>query len=512
MNLGKRNRTVLIIFALAMASILALTGCEPGPTASSDPASSTAASQASSSEVTLDPYVIDYYFGGTPQTDQQLVEDALNELVEPKINATVKLHCLDWGEAAEKMKVMLAAGDKLDLIFTGFINPLNLLVGNGVYQELDELLTTHGQDILEQVPEAWFQAGMYKGKKYAVPNVQYAVTNPGVLIRRDLAGKYSLDVSTVANYEALEPFLKSVKENEADVFPMCIYKTWGITEKPYFLSNGIQCISNYAGIDLDNDSFTVISLYDHPLMLQSFETARRWFTLGYSPADAATKTDVTAEQKANKYAVISAGNIMPYVESTWKTQMGTDMIGVPFSGHEGVMSTDSIAATMTSIAASSEDPERAMMFLNLLFADKEIFRTLCSGIEDVHYTKVTDDIIQVVEGSKYNPGLDWEFGNAYNGYLNYGDPIDKFEQQKAANDAGVSSPVLGFIFDVKPVQTEQAQLDAVRAEYYEGLSNGTLDPAEYYPVMLEKLKNAGLEKYLAEMQKQLTEWKTANGK
>ena len=209
MNLRKRIKTVSIFLTIAMVSVLALTGCTPKATTSS---SSLSSSQPASSEVTLKPYVIDYYFGGTPQSDVGLVEEALNKLIQPKINATVKLHCLDWGEAAEKMKVMLAAGDKMDLVFTGFINPMSTLVGQGVYKDIDSLLATYGKDILAQVPKGWWTAAMYKGKTYAVPNIQYAVTTPGVTIRKDLAEKYKLDISTVKNFDALEPFLKAVKE------------------------------------------------------------------------------------------------------------------------------------------------------------------------------------------------------------------------------------------------------------------------------------------------------------
>ncbi|GAH69817.1 unnamed protein product [marine sediment metagenome] len=65
------------------------------------------------------PYEISWYFiGNGPQADVQLVEEAVNEYLKGKINATVKLYCLDWGSYTNKMQVMIASGEAFDICFT----------------------------------------------------------------------------------------------------------------------------------------------------------------------------------------------------------------------------------------------------------------------------------------------------------------------------------------------------------------------------------------------------------
>jgi putative aldouronate transport system substrate-binding protein len=43
------------------------------------------------------PYTIIWYMIGTPQADQEMVMDKLNEYLIQKIGAKVELHIIDWG-------------------------------------------------------------------------------------------------------------------------------------------------------------------------------------------------------------------------------------------------------------------------------------------------------------------------------------------------------------------------------------------------------------------------------
>ena len=49
-------------------------------------------------------------------------------------------------------------------------------------------------------------------------------------------------------------------------------------------------------------------------------------------------------------------------------------------------------------------------------------------------------------------------------------------------------------------------MDSVLAEYRLGLENGELDPEEYLPKFIQALREAGIEKVIAEKQRQLDSW------
>ena len=65
------------------------------------------------------------------------------------------------------------------------------------------------------------------------------------------------------------------------------------------------------------------------------------------------------------------------------------------------------------------------------------------------------------------------------------------------------STALGFSFDTSAVTNELTQLDNVCNKYQAGLETGTLDPETYLPEFIQALKDAGLEKVIAEKQAQL---------
>jgi putative aldouronate transport system substrate-binding protein len=97
-------------------------------------------------------------------------------------------------------------------------------------------------------------------------------------------------------------------------------------------------------------------------------------------------------------------------------------------------------------------------------------------------------------------------------YLFPEDPKNKWERFKKWNASAVKSPILGFTFDPSPVKTEMSAISNATDEYGRGLLSGAYDPNKYLPLLIEKMKDAGMEKVLSEMQKQVDEWWTINHK
>jgi len=62
------------------------------------------------------------------------------------------------------------------------------------------------------------------------------------------------------------------------------------------------------------------------------------------------------------------------------------------------------------------------------------------------------------------------------------------------------------------LKNEIAALDNVWAEFEPGLETGSSDPAVYLPQAEAKAKAAGIDRVIAEMQKQYDAWRAKNGK
>ena len=95
----------VIGLVLAMMTVFTMCSCQNGKTAKGeDP-----------NKVPSDPYEINWYMRGTAQSDISSVENAINDYLKDKINATVKITILESGQYNQKMSNMIAAGEYFDL-------------------------------------------------------------------------------------------------------------------------------------------------------------------------------------------------------------------------------------------------------------------------------------------------------------------------------------------------------------------------------------------------------------
>ncbi|MGZ9586039.1 ABC transporter substrate-binding protein [Paenibacillus marinisediminis] len=520
----------VLIFIVAFAIMLA--GCGSGKSndsaspSTTPPADTKAVEDEKTSSDTLEPVELTYYFPNSPQKDLQTVEDALNKLVQPKINATIRLKLIDWGAYEEKMKVMMGSGESFDLAWTaaGFNNYFQN-VANGAYAPLDELIDKYAPETKQGIPNMFWDAVKVKGKIYGVPVFQQSTAGYGYLIQKAVADKYQLDWKSVKQLSDLTPFLEAVKKNEPNLIP------WGyaqnsdpfLTAPPMF---GLEALgdSKTPGDIYLNDGSKVVNQYATPEFKAYLTMMRDWFSKGYLRKDALTLKENLADQKAGKNA-LTIGQIdidtlafeQAGMEASGRmSNFNPDAPSYDFQFVKPLLTTDKAAATITAISASSPNKERAMMFLNLLNTDKEIYNTLVWGVEGKHYKKVADNRIETNKDGGYQIFAPWEFGNMSLTYLFEGDPKGGEVDNKFTNmwielnKNATPSNALGFVFDFTPVKTEKANVDAVIDELYYALSSGSVDPEKYLPQFLDKLQQAGADTIMAEKQKQLDAWKAEN--
>jgi putative aldouronate transport system substrate-binding protein len=131
------------------------------------------------------------------------------------------------------------------------------------------------------------------------------------------------------------------------------------------------------------------------------------------------------------------------------------------------------------------------------------------GVEGKHYTKNDDDVVSVIQSGGYTQaGQQWQFGNNFINYVLDNESPNKWSELEAYNGGAVPSKSLGFNFDSESVKNAVAACANVRSEFIMPLETGTVDPDEALPKFLDKLRQAGADDIVAEMQKQYDAWKT----
>ncbi len=444
-----------------------------------------------------------WYTIGTPQKDVNKVMEEVSKYTKEKINATVTMKMVDWGDYPQKMQVNVASGEPMDILFTasgGFDYVLN--ARKGAFMELDELLPEYGKELTDTIDPAFLSGSKVDGHNYGIPANKELPQQEVWRFNQTLLDKYKLDMSGIRTLDSLEPLLKTIKENEPSVTPFAMDKNY-VPYVPYD-----YVIQNLPmAIKLDTTDYKLVNILETPEMKEALTTMNKYYKAGYVSPEAAT-TGSTNDLTTSGNWFLDRAQTQPMADNQWSASYGYPVVSTPAS--DAIITNTSVQGSIMAISANSEYPEKAMEFLNLLNTDPVLRNMVDSGIEGTHYKKVDDTHMENLPESKNYDMPSYSLGNNMLLYLNSNDPDNKWDEFKKFNAEGVNSPILSFNFDASNVSAELTAVQNVKEQYWAALMTGTLDPATNLDQVIEKFNQAGLEKVMAEAQSQLDAWRAEN--
>ncbi|MCQ6560469.1 ABC transporter substrate-binding protein [Paenibacillus mendelii] len=501
---------------IVAAALVLLAACSTPPSEKPSEASNKPTPEASqNSDADLPEVKLTWYFPGSfPQADQELVFAEVNKKLKEKINATVDFKPLGFGEYDQKMQVVIASGAPYDIAFTSnWINIYSQNVAKGAFLPLDDLLAQYAPKSFAAVPQSFWDAARVKGKIYGFVNEQIAARTPAVVVSKEEAEKYKLDIPAISGkltpdtLPLLEPYLQNVRKD----FPQKGFVTSLVQlDGLFFNLEPIAGIQIPGAVDFSDPTLKVVNQYETEGVKKYAALMREWNAKGYlnSSERISKKADDGTEVKAGKVAVGIGGSYKPGGEVELSAEVGYERLQLP-SG-TAHLTTGGIIATMQAINRNSKNPERALMLLELINTDKEIYNLLNFGIQDKHF-KLDADGFMVKEGDAsqaYNPNVPWMFATNFLAYVEKGKSKTVWEETKQVNKDAAPSQLLGFTFDAEPVKAEIGKVSALFDEYSRAIDLGVSTEAKYNE-FLAKQKVAGSDKIIAEMQKQIDAWKAA---
>ncbi|WP_261304970.1 ABC transporter substrate-binding protein [Paenibacillus andongensis] len=503
MSLIKKSKWAVV---LVLATSMVVAGCSK----TSDPVKDQGA-KPTVNESQLPPYEVSLVFRGSSQKDLKEVEQAMSKITKEKMNATVKLVSIDSAAWDQQSTLMLASNEKVDLIYTR-AQTYSSQISKGQLLSLDDLLKKAGPDILKAVDPQIMAATKVNGKTYGVPSVRDFASFASLVMRKDILDKYKIDATKIKSLDDLESAFKTIKEGEPNMTLLGPLLP-GTSIMEYYMLGSMDDLGNGLGVMPNLDELKVVNWYETSQYAEALKRVRKWYQAGYISKDAATSKESGYDLvKANKgFGLIVKGK--PGIESQASELSGQPMVSVDLT--PAISTTRSVTGTMLSIAKNSENPERAMMLLNLLYSDKQLINLLAWGIEGKHYVKKSENSIDYPSGvtatnSGYNLRQGWMFGNQLLNYLWSTEDPEIWNKMAKFNKEAKKSKALGFTFNVDPVKTETAASTNVINQYKIGLETGTIDPEINLPKFIAALKAAGIDKIVAEKQTQLDEWAKSN--
>ena len=446
--------------------------------------------------------VLTWYVPGGKQVDMQSVMDAANAITEPAIGAKIDLRMIDSGSYSEKMQMMMASGEVFDLMFTGYVNNYNQAVKRGGLMDITDMIDKYAPKLKDEISPLAFEQAYIDGKIYAVPNYQTMSLKPAIAVRKDLADEFGLDESKIKTINDMEPFMEWVKNNHSEVFayrPQMGMRPW--TDREYFeVFNGF--LASQEELHSGKNKVTLQLPFENDVFVDGMYKLYEWYQKGYIRKDILTVTDDS--YKIGKYAVCYS-TWKPGAEKSMKNATGNDYDFIIMDKDRSPFADGAVNA-MTGISRTSKNPEKAMKFIELVNTNKELYNLFCFGIEGKHYKK--DDAGHVIadpNSGYFQNNSDWMFGNQFNAYILSGNEDNIWEETKKLNDEAVEYPLSGFTFDNSNVTAEMTAIDTVNSQF-SVLNKGAQNPDEYFEDFKERQKEAGVDKVLAEYQRQIDEF------
>ena len=553
-----KKRTICLLLAMIMVLSIVLAGCSKTaetPAADETPATTEPAETTDNTETpeapeetaepALEQKTIQLMITGAgKQANSDKVWAAFNEQLQQYVpNTTVEFIDVPFEEYSEKFSQVLASGEGVDLAWTGWLinKPQNIADGN--LMPLDDLLAEYGQGIVDILGEnvVEIHRNADDGKLYYLPSWQGLVGDRrGWLVVTEiaeLAGDTWIEDTEAAlnkwrnNYsEGTEAFqavldqatkyLAAAKEagklgagiNTGRVFGWSMYN--GTRSNPGVGGSEI-------GIPFEDNTFTVIDGVASEHYKLYAKTMADWYKEGYIRSDimSVDTSTLTMPKNGEITDTTYVFSCDPYLTEADQeaaiADAGMDMTYLPIEENAYLILGGD---TSYAIPYCADEPERAMMVLNAIYSQPDLYNTLIYGIEGEDYTKnadgtITTSYVGASPTADDSYGIQrWIIGSCKNALINNGTDPNYYADLEALEATAQVNPFLNFTFDRTNVEGICASILNVYYGYGPQLDNGVAGDnwEELYNNYMAARKDAGIEELVTEFQNQLNAYIEAN--
>jgi putative aldouronate transport system substrate-binding protein len=515
----KQSKLILLAIVLTLVMILSACGSNnnKGASESTQPATETQAAIEEQPVVkdgaldTSKEVKLKMIFVGPKPVDYDMVFTELNKKLKAKINATIEGEFLDWSDWAQKYPLKLAANEDFDLIYSANWAGYNDQALKGGFLELTEdLLSTNMPTTWNVMPKVSWDQAKVNGKLYMVPQNKGESVEKLILYREDLRKKYSLPA--IDSPEAFANYLKAVAANEKGIIPFTPETgDWKLHNLDRVLLKqrndwNMLDFDLPLGFKLTDEKGQIFNVYETP----EFKDLLHYYkdladNNAWSKNVLNSKNDHQQDFKEGKTASITHNmGTLGAIISAMRKENSPYEVALADITPNNKKSTAIATQNGTSVHASSKNPERALMFIDLMQNDKELHDLMMSGIEGVHYVPVGDVKFQATDKSNNYTGFsNWSFNSSLN-RDNESFPQEATDMQKGWEEQVYHYPLETFVFNNTNVKSEVANVSNVMLRYAIPLEYGVLKDVDKGLEDLNKqMKAAGIDKIQQEMQIQM---------
>ncbi|MBU5344660.1 ABC transporter substrate-binding protein [Paenibacillus lautus] len=480
-----KARTMLILLVLLMASVSVMTGC----------------SDKKEGAAKLETVTI-LYPGERSDRMSEFLDNEFAEKMAADLGLKVEVTFVPWAQYWEQKDIMLAANEPIDLYWDG-LPDLSTIVNKKQAMVLDDLIEEYGQDMLKVLPMEQLQGATIDGKIHGIPSA-YAPSSAMyqlVAVRQDILEAVGMtDLKTPVD---LKEFATRAKEKfpemkgPADIVfkPLTRYFTdeqynWiAVEDLVVFGEESKKAYSYY-----ETEAFQEVAKFNHSMYDAGLYTED--LTIKYNERDSRMQTglylwvegslgkemEIVDAIKANAPDAEVKTYLLAEDKPRYVTAAGGEVLGIP---------------------VNAPNPEGAMKFVNWIYKSQENYLFALYGVEGKDY-EIVDGRINKLTASEFF--YEWMFRNQ--NYQLFGPSVaqESIDKYKSWDEQAIRSDSLGFRFNNEKVKLIETALKEVAGKDLAAIRSGFVDFETEYPKAIEKLKAAGIDDYVAEIQRQLDEF------
>lgn len=512
----KRRLTELLLLGLLAIALIACGSTAPTTTAKPDSTAAAAEKpQTDSGEKALDHTTIRIYLAGPGYSAMERVWENVSAVCGDRLNADFDITFFPWGdEYPQKLQLAISSGESFDLCFDADWWSYNTLVNQGAYLDLAKLAPEYMPAYYERLEETGNLSACFVGEgMYCIPweapyNARphfvwkdYVVENPVTDSFQD---------GEITTMEQIDEFLGLVKAANPDFNHL--FECYGDYDIVTFLQpkyNYAKWDFHYLTFKLNEDKIVIEAEEQTEMFEEVGRWAKKWVEDGFYPRDIATNNAAHASLGDDHH--FSGFGMFEYI--AYKDNLTKEGYHYSLMYPDGYFVNKSPTNNLLAMNKNAANPERALMFLDLLYVDDAVFDAVMYGIKDDTYTIDDEGNYVWAEEGMDNTNTSWMEWNSQWAFWR----VDKLKPTPARNkecwdlnnefmkrDTNIPNPLAGFVPDPTNIKNELATRDSLYSELGFMIEYGLVDDldaaiAEYRT----KQEEAGLEKILTEIQSQV---------
>ena len=455
------------------------------------------------------------------------VLDAINEIAEEEIGVHVNYTIMDVQTYLSQVPLMMTdTSDPIDLCMLTSIptTSFSTFTAQNQLTDITDYIDEYAPEMAELM--APYIAATTVGESvYGVPAYRIYNSSYYIVMRKDILDELGLteQAQAIQSWSDYKALLEQVRDAQ-DSLPaemqttamVCNADAQGNVINGMYIDTATDEFSGNYGFDVLNDANRIIKVNEDGKVENYFasedyratlERVIDWYNSDLVYKDAATAQDTADTEMANgitfSYIVQSEFG----VEQAKANATGYEVVCVPYV--DVPIQTSNGNSWGWAVPVTSEEPEAAVAFMNLMYTNPDIENLFVYGIEGRDYELNEEGEACLLDTKEYQ-NSDFFFGNQFNAYPAQGAGGDFRERALENMQAAEISPYYGCVVDTNPVANEITALKAVLTKYENGLESGSSDISNL-DAMLKELDDAGMQDFLNYYQESLDAWVAEQG-